>query len=336
MYQVNRHLGLPVAAIALGIATLVSTASATDFSYMTDWKAQSEHGGLYQALATGLYEKRGLNVTLRMGGPGVNTMQIVASGASEMATGSNSFFPLNMLREGSGGLAVMAMFQKDPQVLITHASQNIDSIASMKGMPIMISAGSVDTIWVWLKSAYAFEDSQIRPYTFNVAPFIVDETAIQQGYLSSEPFMLEREGIGIDTFLLADSGYPVYSSLVLVSDDFYANNKDAVQAFVDATTEGWMSYLYGDPSPANALIKSDNPEMTDAIIANGIATMKEYGILMSGDAETLGIGAMTDERWKTFFDTMVAEGVYDADLDYKSAYTLEFINKGVGLDMLPQ
>ena len=336
MHQSSCRLSLSAAAIALGATTVISTASATDLSYTTDWKAQAEHGGMYQAAATGLYEKYGLNVTLRMGGPSVNTMQMVASGASEMATGSNSFFPLNMVRAGSSGLAVMAMFQKDPQVLITHASHNIDTLAEMKGLPIMISAGSVDTFWVWLKSAYGFEDSQIRPYTFNMTPFIVDEAAIQQGYLSSEPYMLEQEGIAIDTFLLADSGYPAYSSLALVSGDFYANNKDAVQAFVDATTEGWMSYLYGDPSPANALIKSDNPEMTDAIIANGIAKMKEFGILMSGDAESLGIGAMTDERWKTFFDIMVAEGVYDADLDYKSAYTLEFINKGVGLDMLPQ
>ena len=305
----------------------------TRINFVTDWKAQAEHGGFYQALAEGLYAKRGLDVVIRQGGPSVNVPQILAGGAADFGMGSNAFIPLNLVREGAKIKAVMAVFQKDPQVLITHPRDDVKSIADMKGKPILIGDASTVTFWPWLKAKFGFTDAQIRKYTFNLAPFLVDKNAIQEGYLSSEPYSVQKEGGFVpQIFPLADAGYPGYANMVLVPESWIAERPQIVQAFVDASIEGWMRYLYGDASAANALIKKDNPEMTDDLIAQAIDKMKGFGIALSGAAETQGLGAMSDTRWQEFFDTMSAEGVYQAGLPYRDAYTLQFVNKGYGLD----
>ena len=300
----------------------------TPIRFVTDWKAQAEHGGFYEALAEGLYKKHGLDVTIIEGGPSVNVPQLLVGGAADFGIGSNSFIPLNLVQADANVRAVMAVFQKDPQVLMTHPRSDVHSLADMKNKPIMVSDATVASLWLWLKAKYGFTDSQIRKYAFNLAPFLNDPDAIQEGYLTSEPYTVEKEAhFKPQVFLLADYGYPGYSNMVLVPQKWIDENPRAVQAFVDATRQGWHDYLYGDPAPANALIKRDNPEMTDGLIAQAIAKMKSHGIVVSGDAQTLGIGAMTDARWKTFFDTMAAEGLYPKDLDYKRAYTTRFVDK---------
>jgi NitT/TauT family transport system substrate-binding protein len=325
-----------LSALLIGTYLLTGASSlqaAEKIVFATDWKAQAEHGGFYQALATGRYEKAGLDVEIRMGGPGIDNQQLMAAGAVDFAIGSNMFFALNLVQAGAPVTTVAAYFQKDPQILMTHPRDDINSIADMKGHPIMISDASVNTFWVWLKAQYGFADSEIRKYTFNMAPFLVDDKAIQQGYLSSEPKLVMDEGIEPEVYLLADAGWPSYSTMVLVPQEWIVSKPDVVQAFVDASIEGWYDYIYGDPAPVNILIKIDNPEMTDDTIAFGIAKMKEYGIVDSGDADSLGVGAMTDARWDSFFKVMAAAGIYPADMDYKAAYTLQFVNKKHAADM---
>ena len=320
--------GLRVLAAALAAAFSVNAAHAgTHITFVTDWKAQAEHGGFYEAQALGFYKARGLDVQIVEGGPSVNVPQLLAGGAADFGIGSNGFIPLNMVRQGVPVKAVMAIFQKDPQVLITHPRTDVKSLADMKGKPIMIADASTVAFWPWLKAKYGFADTQIRKYTFNLAPFLVDPKAIQEGYLTSEPYTIESQGhFKPQVFLLADNGYPGYANMMIVPQKWIATNPKAVQAFVDATREGWKSYLFGNPAPANALIKKDNPDMTDGLIAQAIAKMKSYGIVVSGDATTTGIGAMTDARWKTFFDTMASEGLYPKSLPYKNAYDLRFVH----------
>ena len=297
-------------------------------TFATDWKAQAEQGGFYQALAEGLYEKRGLDVEILQGGPAVNIPQLMAAGAVDMGMGSNSFIPLNLLAAGADIKAVMASFQKDPQVLITHPRDDITSIEDMRGKPIMISDATINAFWVWLRAKYGFEDRQIRKYTFNSAPFIVNPKAIQQGYLSSEPYTIEKEsGIKPQIFLLADHGYPSYGAMVLAPNKWIEEKPDIVRAFVEASIEGWENYLYKDATPGNALIKKDNPEMTDDILEQAVEKLRAYGIVKSGDAEEGGIGTMTDARWNSFFEIMSENGVYDKDLAYKDAYTLDFVGR---------
>jgi NitT/TauT family transport system substrate-binding protein len=319
------------AALASALGMLSPAAAADKVVFGTNWKAQAEHGGFYQALAKGIYARYGLDVTIRPGGPTVNHPQLLAAGKIDFNMGGTSFGAVNYVAAGIPVVTVASMFQKDPQVLIAHEGEGVTDLASLKGRPIMISTAARNEYWQWLKGTYGFTDDQIRTYTFNPAPFLADPKAVQQGYVSSEPYALAKAGAKTHVLLLADAGYSSYSTTIEVRQDLVDKNPDLVQRFVDASILGWQDYLNGDPSPGNALIKADNPEMTDDQIAYSIKAMKEYGIVESGDALTLGIGAMTDSRWKTFFDFAAKAGVYPADLDYRKAYTLRFVNKGVGL-----
>jgi NitT/TauT family transport system substrate-binding protein len=316
--------------LALGLAWSCGAAAA-EVTFGTDWKAEAEHGGYYQAIATGIFRQHGLDVTLRQGGPQVNHAQLLAAGRLDFNIAPNSFIPLNFVQQNIPMVAVAAMFQKDPSVLIAHPGQGNDSLAALKGKPIMIGSDMRVTSWQFLKAKFGYTDDQIRPYTFSVAPFLADPQAVQEGYLSSEPFTIESQGVKPVVLLLADAGYSSYGSLIQTSDKLVREKPDLVQRFVDASIEGWYSYLYGDPTPGNALIKRDNPEMTDALLAYGIAKIKEYGIVDSGDARTNGIGAMTEARWRDFFDTMAKAGVYPKNLDFRKAFTLQFVNKKVGM-----
>jgi NitT/TauT family transport system substrate-binding protein len=323
---------------ALGTMTLAGPALALDeITFGTNWKAQAEHGGFYQAVAAGIYEKHGLEVTIRPGGPQVNHAQLLAAGQIDFNMGGNVFEQFNFVQNDIPMVTVAAIFQKDPQILMAHPDQGYDDLADLKGHPILISQDARTTFWEWLKAAYGFTDDQIRPYTFNPAPFLADESAIQQGYLTSEPFAVEQQaGFTPKVFLLADAGYDTYSTTIETSWALVEDNPDLVQRFIDATIEGWYSYLYGDPAPANELIKQDNPDMTDAQIAYSIEKLKEYGVVDSGEAEALGIGAMTDERWQSFFDFAAKAGLYPADLDLSKAYTLQFVNQKVGMELKPK
>ncbi len=337
---IKRHQGpfvfkyLTTFLLVPGIAAALSASAwaGQKVVFMTDWKPEAEQGGFYEAQALGLYAKHGLDVEIRSGGPGANPQQLMAAGAVDMAIGSNDFIALNLVKASAPVVAVMASYQKGPEVLILHPENPANTIGDLKGKPIMISDASIDTMWAWMKAKYAFDDKQIRKYTGNPAPFLVDKNAVQQGYVTSEPMVIERAGgFKPKLFLLADNGYSTYGSLVLVQADWVKQKPEVVQAFVEASIEGWREYLTGNPAPADALIKKGNPDATDDILATARGKMTEYGIVDSGDAKTLGIGAMTDARWRDFFTTAVSEGLYPADLDYKKAYTLQFVDQGYGL-----
>jgi NitT/TauT family transport system substrate-binding protein len=316
------------AMLILAVAMPVRRSAAEEpLRVLLDWKAGAERGGFYQAQALGLFKKHGLAVTIIQGGPGINSQQMIAAGAVDIALGSNDFAALNLVRAGADVRAVAALFQKDPQVLMTHPRDDIKSLSDMKGKPIMISSTAVTSYWSWLRAAYGFSDSQIRKFTNNDGPFLADASAIEQGYVTSSPYLIEKAGVKPNVYLLADNGYPSYAGLILVPRRLIDRKPAVVQAFVDATIEGWQSFLDGDPAPAFALINADNPDMTDEIDAYARLKLKDYGILQGGDAERMGIGAMTAERWKQFFDAMVTAKVYPADLDYTKAFTLDFVAK---------
>ena len=326
-----RVLAIAVATVALEGA--VAARAEDKVSFGTDWKAEAEHGGYYQAIAAGIYRRHGIEVSLRQGGPQVNQAALLAAGRLDFSEAPNSFIPLNFVEENIPMVAVAAMFQKDPSVLIAHKGVGNDSLDALKGKPIMIGADTRIGWWLFLKARFGYSDNQIRPYTFNVAPFLVDKQAVQQGYLTSEPFIIEQQGEEPLVFLMADAGYSSYGSVIATSRRMVEEKPDLVRRFIDASIEGWYSYLYGDASPGNALIKRDNPEMTDALLAYAVAKMRQYGIVDSGDAEKNGLGAMSDARWQDFYRLMAAEGLYRGDLDYHRAYVLDFVNKRVGMEL---
>ena len=310
-------------------AAILSAASGVQaqekFSYLTNWYAQAEHGGFYQALATGLYKKEGLDVTIRMGGPQVNIMQLMAAGQVDCVMGYD-VQTMKGWEQGIGAVTVAAAFQKDPQVLIGHPGV-VDKMEDLKGKTILISSAANTSYWPWLKTTFGLADSQARPYTFNIQPFVADKNVVQQGYLSSEPYAIEKEAkFKPNVFLLSDHGWPPYSTTIVCMEKTVKERPKAVAAFVEATMEGWKSYLTGDPSPANALIKKDNPNMTDDKIAHGIKMLKETGMVFGGDAAKMGAGVITDARMKQTYDMLVAMKLLDpAKVDVRKTYTTEFV-----------
>jgi len=294
-----------------------------------DWTAEAEYGGFYQALADGTYARHGLDVTIQQGGPQVNHTQLLLANRLDLSLTGNSFLAMNFVKESIPFRAIAATFQKDPSVLIAHPGVGNDTFAALKGKPIMISADTRVSWWNFLKAKFGYNDSQIRPYTFNLGPFLADKNAIQQGYLGSEPFSIKEQAhIDPVVLLVADAGFSGYASLIVTSDKMIAQKAEVLQRFMDASIEGWKTYLHGDPSLGNAMIKKENPQMNDALIAYGIDSMKQHGIVESGDAATMGIGAMSAKRWADFYQSTSSEGVYPKGLDVTKAYTLQFVNHG--------
>ncbi|QHI99849.1 ABC transporter substrate-binding protein [Xylophilus rhododendri] len=296
--------------------------------FLTGWTAQADYGGFYQAVAEGLYDKHGITVELREGGPGINASQLLAAKAVDFALVQSNDAVVNLRRAGAPVTAVAAFAQKNQQTLITHKGNGIASLADMKGKPIMISTGSATTFWPWLRAKYGFTDTQIRKFAFSLAPFLSDPNAIQQGFITSTEYLASQQKAETTSFLLADYGYASYGVLLVVPEDWVKNKPAAVQAFVDATAEGWSHFLYGNPEPAMALIKQRDPQMSDGLLKFARERLVSLQVVDDANTARLGIGAMSDQRWREHMDVLVQEGVFPAGTDTRGAYTLQFVNRG--------
>jgi len=306
-------------------------------SFGTNWVAEAEHGGFYQALADGTYRRYGLDVTIVPGGPQINNRILLAVGRLDFFMSANTLQSFDAVEQNVPTVAVAAMFQKDPQVLIAHPDAGVEKLEDLRNLTLFVSKEGMTTYFQWLKSDHKFSEAKVKPYTFNAQPFIADPMSAMQGYVTSEPYAIEKAGhFTPKVFLLADYGFSSYSTLIETRRDLVENKPDLVQRFVNASIIGWYHYLYRDNSAGNALIKQQNPEMTDELLAYSVAKMKEYGIVDSGDALKLGIGAITDDRMASFFDQMVRAQVVKPTVNFRHAYTLRFVTKAVGTDIRPK
>ena len=331
-----RMLSLMIVALALWLSPCRAQ-SLDKVTFATNWVAEGEHGGFYQALVDGTYRKYGLDVTILPGGPNVNNRLLLPVGRIDFYMSANTLQAFDAVAQNIPTVSIAAMFQKDPQVFLVHPGQGIATFEDLKKLTLFVSKEGSSTYYQWLKHDFGFRDEQVKPYTFNAQPFLADKRSAMQGYVTSEPFAVESQAkFKPEVFLLADQGFDSYSTLIETRRDLVEKNPGLVQRFVDASAIGWANYLYGDNGATNARIKRDNPEMTDALLAYSVAAMKRYGIVDSGDSIANGIGAMTDARMKSFFDKMVRAGVVNAAIDYRRAYSLQFVNKGVGNDLRPK
>ena len=330
----NRAAAIAATTLAAAGATGALANEAVTFG--TNWVAQAEHGGFYQSVADGTYAACGLDVTIVPGGPQVNNRALMLAGKVDYHMGGSMLDAFSAVHEGLPIVAVAAAFQKEPQVIITHPGK-AKTFEDLKNLEkILISDGGVLTFWAWMMKAYGFKEEQREVYTFNSAPFVANENWGMQGYLSSEPYFVEKEaGFKPDVFLIADAGYTSYSTTIETMADTVANKPEQVKCFVEGSIKGWYNYIYNDNTAANEMIKKDNAEMSDEAIAYAIAAMKEHGIVDSGDSETMGIGVMTDAKVEDFFKKMVDAGVVSGDIDWKASYTTAFVGQGVGLDLKP-
>jgi NitT/TauT family transport system substrate-binding protein len=322
-------------AFTLAMMTAAPASALDAVRFGTNWVAEAEHGGFYQAVADGTYAKYGLDVTIVPGGPNVNNRILLPVGKLDFFMSANTLQSFDAVAQNIPTVVVAASFQKDPQVLIAHPGVN--KLEDLKTKTLFVSPEGMVSYFQWLKADFGFDDAKVKPYTFNAQPFLADKNSAMQGYVTSEPYAVETQGhFKPKIFLLADEGFNAYSTLIETRRDLVEKKPDLVQRFVDASAIGWYHYIYGDPKLGNALIRKQNPEMTDALLSYSIAKMKDYGIVDSGDSLKLGIGAMTDARMKSFFDKMVRAGVVKPGIDVERAYTLQFVNKGVGVELRPK
>ena len=305
---------LTAAALVIGIQ---SADAADKVTVLTSWYAQAEHGGFYQAKATGLYDKEGLDVTIKMGGPQVNGMQLLLGGEADVIMGYD-FQVLTGLSKGLPVITIGTSFQKDLQGMMTHA--DVKDLGDLKDKTILVATAGRTTWWPWLKAKYKYTDEQTRPYTFNLQPFFADRNVVQQSYPSSEPFQAKQQGVPVKFFHFARDGYPPYGTTMVATSAFVDKNADVAARFIKASLEGWKSY-FKDPAPANVLIKADNPKMSDEQIAFGIEQLKALKVLDGGDAQTLGIGIITEARWKVTYDYMVSAGLLKPEVDWRHGFT---------------
>ncbi len=321
----RRALMLRLGLAAVGLAALpalAQTPALEPFTFLTSWYAQAEHGGFYQALATGLYKKAGLDVTIKMGGPQVNGMQLLAAGSADAVMGYD-IAVMKGREQGIEAVTIAASFQKDLQGMMTH--EDVKSLAELKGKTILIATSGRSTWWPWLKTLYGYSDEQTRPYTFNVQPFLADPNLAQQGYPSSEPYSALKAGVKTNFFLFADAGYPPYGTTIVTMEKTVRERPEVLRRFVAASMEGWKSFI-ANPAPAIALIKKDNPNMDDETIAYALRRMKELDVLGSGDARKGGIGTMSDARFKATYDMLVQHKLLDpAKVDPRKTYTMQFV-----------
>jgi NitT/TauT family transport system substrate-binding protein len=332
---------LTAALLALVVAILPMGANAQTaldkVSFGTNWVPEGEHGGFFQALADGTYKKYGLDVTIVPGGPNDNNRMLLIAGKLDFFMAANTLMSFDAIANNVPVVTVAAIFQKDPQVFVTHPESDITRLEQLEPLTLFVSKEGISSYFQWLKTEYGFNEAKVRPYTFNSQPFIANPQSAMQGYVTSEPFAIEKAAhFKPGVILLADYGFNTYSTLIETRRDLIGKKPDLVQRFVDASIIGWYNYLYGDNAPGNALIRKLNPEMTDELLAYSVRKMKEYGIVDSGDTLRDGIGAMSDERVASFFEKMVRAGVVRPDIDFRKAYTLRFVNKGVGLDLRPK
>lgn len=307
--------------------------AATDVVFGTNWLAQAEHGGFYQSVADGTYENCGLNVSIVPGGPQVNNRALLLAGRIDYHMGGDLLQAFNAAKEGIPVVAVAAAFQKHPQVIVAHPDK-AESFEDLKNLELLIGDNGYQSYYQWMIAQYGFTEEQRKPYTFNPAPFLADKNVGMQGYLSSEPYLIEKEGgFEPDVFLIADAGYSSYATTVETMAETIEKHPEQVECFVNGSILGWYNFLYGDNTAARELIVADNPEMTNDKIDYAIGKIIDNGIVLSGDAEKLGIGVITDAKVEDFYNKMVAAGVIDAELDFTSAYTTEFVGKGLGMEL---
>ncbi|MCW5634812.1 MAG: ABC transporter substrate-binding protein [Rubrivivax sp.] len=332
----TRRTLLAAGAAAAAALTTLPAHALDKVVFATNWRAQAPHGGFYQAVADGTYKRYGLEVEIQQGGPQVNNRPQLPIGKIDFLMTGNLLLTFDQVKNGVPVTVVAAMFQKDPQAMLAHPGQGYDKWEDLKKAPtVLISKDGQFSFWQWMKADHGFRDEQLKPYTFNLGPFLADKKAVQQGYSIAEPFNVKKQA-GFDpvVHLLADHGFSTYSTTIETRTQLVRDKPDLVRRFVEASILGWYNYLYGDRKAADALIKKDNPDMTDEYIEGSVQLMKRLAIVDSGDALSKGIGAIDPARIKDFHDKMVKAGLYKpGEVDLSKVATTQFVNKGVGLDL---
>jgi NitT/TauT family transport system substrate-binding protein len=311
--------GMALAGAGLGFSQ--PARAAIKFRVLTNFYAEPGHGGIYQAKVTGLYEKAGLDVEIKQGGPQINGMQLLTGGEADILMGS-AIGAIAGVQNGAPVVVIAPTYQFDMQCIVTRP--DVPSIAALRGKTILVSTLGRGSYWLWMKDKYGFTDDQVAPYTGNYQPFIQDPTMGLGGVATSEPYRIEQAGVKNRYFLLAKEGYPPYGYPLLTMRPTIQKDRDAIARFVRATLEGWKSFL-ADPAPGLAAIKAERSDVTDGFLQYSVKTIRELGGVDGVETKTAGLGTMNDTRWRELADFMLKAGLLKPATDWQAAYTTEFV-----------
>ncbi len=310
-------------------ATMQGAGAVEKITFMMSWRAQADQGGFFQAAAKNYYSECGVDVTIKQGGPGIDPAQLLAGGAIDFAVAPFIDTVLQLNQAGFPARAVMGIYQRSSQILMTHQGNGIEKLEDMRGSPIMIAAISRKTFWPFFRDKYGWSDSQIRAYTGQLTPFFADDKAVQQAFITNEPFLIKKQtGKAPKTFLLADFGYLTYGALVVTSQGMIDSKPEVVKCMVQAISKGWTDFLK-DPAPGFGMIKAEEPKNTDDLMAYTHKMIIEQKLVQNEDTEKFGIGYMSDDRWTKHYEMLLSKKLFDP-MNYKEMYTTRFLPKKSG------
>lgn len=285
------------------------------------------HGGFYQAIATGAYERRGLNVEILAGPSGADIPALLAASAVELAIGRDSFLPMRLIAERAPVKAVAAFLQKDPVVLMAHPGQELEDLTVLRGRRILMEPADQAGFWTWLRARFdlAADQAQAGAPEDNLKAFRADPESVLIGRATDGASSLVAPAVGFAPLVLtpAEDGYPSYSSLVLAPNAFARDNAQALRDFIAASVEGWRDYVHGEGAKGDALIRRANPDLSQRRLDAARQTLRAEAMVDGGDAALYGLGTMTPERWQAFADQ--TQTAYSAPPDWREAFTIQYL-----------
>ncbi len=293
---------LPIAALAAACGG--PSADTGLLRVQTDWFAQPEHGGYYQAWAGGGYDAAGLEVEIIQGGPNALPLQSVARGRATFGF-SRADDVIAAIDRGMPLVIVAATLQRDPQALMFHADDPAETWEDLDGRRVMAMPGS---IWIDYLEHHFEVNLEIVSLDYGLGRFLADPELIQQCFISNQPFYARGEGVEVKTWLIAETGYDPYHAL-FAHRDFVRENPETVTRFLRASEQGWREYLEGDPSPADEIILRRNAAMSPEFIDYARQTMRRLNLVTGNPEDGESIGRLDRDRTENLLREMRAMGV---------------------------
>jgi NitT/TauT family transport system substrate-binding protein len=282
-----------------------------------NWKPEPQFGGFYAAEVDGIYGRHGLNVTITAGGAGAPTIDMIGAGTVPFAIVSAD----EIVRARAMGNLVVALFtvyQTNPQGIMTRASRGFKTLADIFTHPGILAMERGLPYSDFLQKKYGFGNLKIVPSPFgDLSLYRSEENYAMQCFVTSEPLAAKKTGIEPQTFLIAESGYNPYTTVLATSESYLKSNPQIVKSMIDAVREGWQAYL-ADPTKANEYMGGLNPTMDAQTFKDSAAAQKP--LIESADTKRVGLGTMTPDRWQMLVQQLVELKVIEKRMDPKANF----------------
>jgi NitT/TauT family transport system substrate-binding protein len=291
--------------IALGCGKEKEPASGANLRRVTlqlNWKPEPQFGGFYAAELNGAYRKHGLDVTVTAGGAGAPTVEMIGAGTVPFAIVSADEI-VRARGRGNRVVALFAVYQTNPQCLMTRASRGLKSLEELFSRPGTLAMERGLPYSDFLERKYGFKNLKIVPSPFgDLTLYRTEDNYAMQCFITSEPLAAKRIGVESQAFLIAESGYNPYTTVLATSESYLQANPEIVRSMVEAVREGWQAYL-DDAAKANEYMGKLNPTMYAQTFKESAEAQKP--LIRTTETEKLGLGAMTRSRWQNLVEQLL-------------------------------